>query len=496
MISAPLTWKTDEADYVESPNRVASSEVVYHEKYLEKLEHHRALGSPLLSIDLHPVEKNFFLGMQGTRATKLMVIEYYERCEEQGELKAIDWLNSQFQSLSAYSELKRHSSSVLSFIDVSTERIKFHQGRHYDYYQELVSQYKTIKDQQPDYSKWMYTVQGLHSLGTGYPEDDFLRDGETPRNASMANLRNRIRQLKGEAPIEETSDYWEHTPFAIALAGNFHNTFCGHASSLPEISKLIYDQRNGKDLGFLKDATYDIIRELLGLDSEMKMTGAKRILIDVRHMSPAARKLYYHNIIAVFNEIPANRDHKIPIIATNVGFSGIDSLDEMIRNAAEGKEKDNFRSKGFLAWGYNLSDEDVIAIFHSRGLINLANDTRLLGEDHQNWLSLIGFKTLTRKRAHQLVKRNIEQIVRISFDYFLSDPLKIWDIISFYPSASPTSTLSSNLAIAWDNIEEDLLSILVSMKREEPLWFGNYRPEDLVQKICYGNAERVLKSLE
>lgn len=492
MISEPLSLPSAQVSFVEASDHVALP-LSPEKDFLEILEQHRASGMANVFIDLHPVEKNFFLGIQGTRATRLLVLEYYDRWAEQGERSAMEWLNQQFQSLSIYPELKKGSSSKFAFLKTSPSRIKFFQGSQYDYYRELVSQYQFIKNQQPDCSQWMYTIQGLHALGIGYPEDDYLREGETPRNASMATLRSRIRQLKGEEPIEGTTDFWEHTPFAIALAGNFHNTLCGQARSLPEISKLIYDQRSGKDLGFLKEAAGDIIRELLGLDTDMTRNGSKRILIDVRHLSPAARKLYYQTIITRYNELPANRDHKIPIIATHVGFSGIDSLDELASNASEGKEKDQFRSKGFLAWGYNLCDEDVIAIFNSRGLINIANDKRILGEDYHNWLAHVDFKLVARRRAHYLVKRTIEQFVRISFDYFLPDPLKIWDVLCFHPAVSATQTTPVHIALPWETLEEELLSILIALKREEPLLFGNFRPEDIVQKMCYSNLERIVK---
>lgn len=492
MISEPLSLPSAQASFAEAPDQVVLP-LSPEKDFLDELEQHRASGMANVFIDLHPIEKNFFLGIQGTRASRLLVLEYYDRYKEQGERSAMEWLNQQFQSLSIYPELKKNSSSRFAFLKTSVDRIKFFQGSKYDYYRELVRQYQFVKNQQPDCSRWMYTIQGLHALGIGYPEDDYLREGETPRNASIATLRSRIRQLKGEEPIEGTADFWEHTPFAIALAGNFHNTLCGQAGSLPEISKLIYDQRRGKDLGFLKEAAADIIREILGLDTDMTKNGSNRILIDVRHMSPAARKLYYQTIITRFNGIPANQENLIPIIATQVGFSGIDSLDELSRNASEGKEKDQFRSKGFLAWSYNLCDEDVIAIFNSSGLINIANDRRILGEDYRNWLAHLDFKPVARRRGHQLIKRTIEQFVRIAFDYFLPNPLKIWDVLSFHPAVSPTQATPVHTALPWETLEEELLIILSALKREEPLWFGSFRPEDIVQKMCYSNLERIVK---
>jgi hypothetical protein len=493
MISTPLSWKSLAAEFVGTPELSAEVAVALPPVALdETLEHHRALGSPIVSIDLQPLEKNFFTGVAGTNITPTLIKQYFERVQQQGEERALAWLTSHLLHQPEYHEYRKNSKTKLALVKAEPQRISFFQSPHYDYYQELVAQYQLLKERQPEWSEWIYTIQGLHALGAGNEEASTA--DQSPFNASRFALKSRIRQLKGEEAIEGTQDYWQHAPMAIALAGHFHNTVCGHTSSLPEASRLVYDQRNGKDLAFLQEGAYDIIYELLGLDENLRPTGATRIAIDVRHMSPAARKVYYQNIIARFNEQPANRDRKIPIIATNV--SGVDSLDELMRQATEGKEKDHNRSNGFLSWGYNLCDEDVIAIFNSRGLINIANDKRLLGEDYSQWLAQIDIRPLAKRRAHQLLKRTIEQFVRIAFDYFLANPLKIWDVIGFYPSVSPVEPYPADTLTSWDTVEEDLLEVLTQLKREEPLLFGNYRPEDIVRKMCVENVQRVIASLK
>ena len=34
---------------------------------------------------------------------------------------------------------------------------------------------------------------------------------------------------------------------------------------------------------------------------------------------------------------------------------------------------------------------------------------------------------------------------------------------------------------------EDLEEALTKLKKEEPMWFGSYKPDALVRKICYQN---------
>ncbi len=492
MLSTPLTAKPHLLEFVEGKEQTPVSPfLIAEEKFISEMASQKAMGAPFLFVDLKPIEKNFFNGVNGSRISRAAVTEYYERCRTHGERKAVEWLDTQFRTLPGYAELKKSVAAPLAFLKTDPTLIRLYQSTRYDYFEELKSQYqKFVRYSGNDVSKICVTIQGLHSLGTGYPEDDDLRDGDNPRNACTTEIKRRIRQLKGEEPTSE-GNFWQDTPFAIALAGNFHNTYCGHTSILPEPCRLLYDQRKGKDLGILQDSAYDVIRELLALDENLEPTKSKRILIDVRHMSPASRQVYYHSIIKKHNDQPANQQRKIPIMASQVGYSGIDSLDEMVRNANEGKEKEGFRSKGFLAWGYNLSDEDVIAVFHSDGLINIANDRRLLGEDQQSWISQLDFKPIVRVRSLNLMKRTIRHFVRIAFDYFLPNQLKVWDILSFQPQLSMSANAnSSSLVLPWETVEEDMLEILTSLKREEPLWFGSYKPETVARKICYENAAK------
>jgi hypothetical protein len=492
MLTTPLSAKSQLLDFVETPQEAQISH--YHtpeESFIRHLAQHRAMGTPLLLVDLQPIEKNFFLGVHGTRISRTTVVEYYERYRSEGEKKANEWLDQHFRTLPGYLELKKSLAEQLSFIKEDPSLVHYYQSSRYDYFQELKLQYqKFLRHTGNAEAKIYLTIQGLHSLGTGYPEDDDLREGDTAHNTCPTEIKKRIRQLKREEPMSE-GNFWMHTPLALAMAGNFHNAYCGHTSTLPEAWRLLYDQRKGKDLGILQDSAFEIMRELLGLDENLESTGSKRILIDVRHMSPASRMLYYQNIIKKHNDQPDHQEKKIPILASHVGYSGIDSLDEMIRNASEGKEKEGFRSKGFLAWGCNLSDEDVIAIFHSDGLINIANDRRLLGEDQQSWISQLDFKPIVRMRSLNLMKRTLRHLVRISFDYFLPRQLKIWDILSLQPQLTlSASTNQNDLVLPWNTIEEDVTELLTSLKREEPLWFGSYKPEVLAHKICYENAAK------
>jgi len=244
------------------------------------------------------------------------------------------------------------------------------------------------------------------------------------------------------------------------------------------------------DKGVLKNATYSVINEFLGLDDNLKSTGSKRILIDVKHMSAASRQDFYKNIIRPFNRKPENAISKIPVIASQVGYSGIDGLDTLIQNAKDGKENDDFRVQGFKAWNINLCDEDVIEIHDSEGLIGISLDQQLLGLYEKSWLFNLPLPLIERKRAKKILARTLEQFIHIPFDYNLQEPMRIWNILcigtGFDGANNPMTSYSTVMDM--NRLEDDLIQILHSMKRERPKWFDNQSPENLARKICFENA--------
>ncbi len=432
------------------------------------------------------------------------------------------------KSVPGYSNLKSSDFGFLGrSMNLRSEQVKKIQQGEYDYFEELKNEYRfflrkagqftaTSEEIQIDETgikrKWwgsyhlvghghevnvsldrdeiiiVPTLGGIHSLGIGNPEDEDLRPGEQPRDINLDTLKSRIRQLKGDELLQDpTLPTWKHSPFYITFAQNFYNTLCGHTKSFPSRASLLFDQHKGQDLD-VTHACIDVWREFLGLDKELRPNGSKRILIDINHMSAATRFRYYKEIIKPFNkEHPLN---PLPVIASHAGYAGLDSLEDMVQNAAKKKETDEFFLKGFLAWSINLCDQDIIEIFKSCGLLGISFDKRLLGTEPHAWLDTMNFGPLDRLRALRIFRRTLEQFVRIPFEYNLSEPLTIWDRLcmgtGFDGAMQPMPRYSSVLQFSL--FEQDLVDILDGMKREEPMWFGSYRPEALARKICFENA--------
>lgn len=487
----------------------------------------------LMFAALYPIEKGFFYGNSKGLVCKQTIENYFSRVHSEGEAAAMAWLVALLKTQPGMEKVKKSEMDLIQnrFVRLPLERVKFLQNGHYDYFEELKREYKFYLSKAGEKvttaplqlvphgpnRKWegvyqlaqnggdvlyrlrpdndeviiVLTLEGIHALGVGNPEDDFLSPGNKPRDVSIGKLKSRIRQLKGEESLDDsTLKNWAHMPFYITFAGHFNNTLCGHARSLPAVSKYVYDQHKNMDKGVLKNATYSVMREFLGLDDNLKSTGSKRILIDVKHMSAASRQDFYKNIIRPFNRRPENAISKIPVIASQVGYSGIDGLDTLIQNAKDGKESDDFRVQGFKAWNINLCDEDVIEIHNSEGLIGISLDQQLLGAYRKSWLPNLPLPLMERIRAKKLLARTLEQFIHIPFDYNLQSPMHIWNILCLGTGFDGTnnSLTSYSTVLDMNRLEDDLIQILQGMKRERPKWFDNLSPENLARKICFENA--------
>lgn len=486
----------------------------------------------LMFAALYPIEKGFFCGVKGGPMTKSLVCEFLRRVQSNGSNAAKIWLVKQIKQQSGKKNIKKPELEFFlsHFERLPLERIRFLLTGQYDYFEELKREYKFFLSKAGEkavtpfklrleprgpYKKWegsyqlaqngnevlkrlrpdnddvviVFTLEGIHALGIGNPEDEFAKPGDELKDVSIGKLKSRIRQLKGEEPLDDPDiDTWVHRPFFITFAHHFNNTLCGHAQSLPTHSRLLLDQRYNMDKGILKNATYGILRELLGLDDKNESNGSKRILIDVKHMSAASRQDFYKNVIRPFNRKPENTLSKIPVIASQVGYSGIDRLEELIKNARAGREDDNFKVQGFKAWNINLCDEDVIEIHNSGGLIGITLDQQMLGFYQKSWF--LDLPLSERRRNRSILARTLVQFVHIPFDYNLSEPARIWDIICIGTGFDGSSNSLSGYTTVLDmhRLEDDLINILIRLKKDKPKWFDFHSPEILARKICFENA--------
>lgn len=488
----------------------------------------------LLFASLSPIEKGFFSGMGGSRFNKQFMIELHERWHNDGDKETCEWLLKQIHQRDPRMTFTHGDMMFLCSrsMNLKPSQVKKLQNGHYDYFEALKDEYQFFLERSGQYTTTPYEIQidntgiprtwrgaytlaasgseinidpdgneifivptlgGIHALGVGNPEDLDQRPGQRQVDVDLDTIKSRIRQLKGEEVLENGPvSRWQHRPFYITFAQHFYNTFCGHTKSFSLPASLLFDQRKGINEGTVTGCL-DVWRELLGLTRVLEPTGSSRILIDVHHMSAASRLAYYKNIIEPHNRI--NKENPIPVIASHAGYAATDYLQNQIDRSRKGMETDTSHQSGFLSWSINLCDEDVLQIFNSQGMLGLTLDYHLLGGGANSWLNNIPFAPLARKRTLNLIKRTLQQFVRIPFDYHVPEPHTIWHRIAlgsgFDGFMQPMERYSS--VLQFGTFEQDLVKILNEMKREEPIWFGSYRTDDLARMICFNNAYEFVK---
>ncbi len=351
----------------------------------------------------------------------------------------------------------------------------------YSYYDDLLQEYEYIKNSQgksPDgkhtfviannYKELMaalhkkntivaiMSIEGAHVFGTGSPDVEKLNEED--------------HKLLLSKHIQKVKD-WEHPPFTINLAHHFWNQICGHSTSFkPPIGTLI-NQNKGKDKG-ITSLGWHVIRELLS-----KKNG-KRILIDTKHMSVAARKEYYA-FIQNYNFV--NPEDRIPVVCSHTAVNGFQTLDSSIKQNDVPAKVKNHR---FYRWSINTSNEEIKLIHESQGLIGLMLDKgNLGGVNAVQKISAIDDIIKQKEEFCKLFWDNAFQIVKAVGDK------SGWDIIALGSDFDGSIThldpyeTSSKLP----EFKTDLIEFLEMYDYQKDLWY-KYKPEQLVHKIMQDNA--------
>ena len=356
-----------------------------------------------------------------------------------------------------------------------------HQKKHYHYFEDLQAEYEYVKNQQgksPDgksefvlvnnYKELelalkkentligIVTIEGTHVLGTGAPETDKLT-----KEALIQHLTANIQTIKS----------WEYPPFVINLAHHFWNHLCGHATSFKRPINGLINQNKGKNKG-ITEAGWHVVRELLSSNN------GKRILIDTKHMSVAARKEYY---AFIGNHNYLNPKQKIPVISSHACANGFKTLDSSIR------QNDiilKARKGRLYKWSINISDEEARIIHDSEGLIGLMMDKGNLGG-----IDLI--KSISEQKDAEKQRAEFAQL-------FLDNAFQLvkavgkksgWDMIAIGTDfdGSITHIDPYESAVKMPLLQQDLLDYLEKHKYQKDLWFG-YTPIQIIEKIFYKNA--------
>jgi len=260
------------------------------------------------------------------------------------------------------------------------------------------------------------TIEGAHSLGVGQ-RNTLQQD----INVLKTKLKENISKLKKLGPPGNEGAW---CPFFVSLSHHFWNRLGGHSVSLWKIIRKVMDQTPGINNEITGLGEF-VVDEFLSTSN-----GSRRILIDSAHMSIKVRRWYY-------NYLSQRGDH-IPVFVSHTGVNGKATMSEAEMHGAPDKIHDVAdelykNSTEFNPWDVFISDEEIMIINNSGGIIGLNMDERIMmgKKALEETKKLARFKSGEAARAIW-IKPLINEILHIA-GHILSQtgqPEKIWDNIS------------------------------------------------------------------
>jgi len=212
------------------------------------------------------------------------------------------------------------------------------------------------------------SIEGGHALGSLALSDLNKKPETVMVEDYIKKFRPNVYKLKSWGPNNDGT----HTPFYITLTHHFWNMLAGHCESM----MFIFNQSAGKETG-ITDAGREMIEDLLSDENAKgEPNKTRRVLIDVKHMSPLARKQYYLYLA----KRKKNTGLNIPIICSHAAIGDAPNLNCFIKGTAEQK---SFKLSGnyFNTNALSLNDEDIQEIVDSDGMIGIIlHEKRLAGK--------------------------------------------------------------------------------------------------------------------
>ncbi|HSO86671.1 MAG TPA: membrane dipeptidase [Draconibacterium sp.] len=327
------------------------------------------------------------------------------------------------------------------------------------------------------------TIEGAHSLGVGQRNTLHLNENEL-----KMILTENISRLKKLGPPGKEG-VW--CPFFVSLDHHFWNQLGGHAVSLWKVIRKVMDQTPGIN-GEITEPGKFAVDELLNTEN-----GCRRIFIDTAHMSIKVRRWYYNYL--------SQRSDNIPVIISHTGVNGIATMEEAemkgtpdtIHDVADKLYKN---STDFNPWDVFLTDEEIMIIHNSGGIIGLNLDQRIMmGKKRlDDIIKLVRGKSAEEKREIW-IKPLLNQILHIA-GHILSQtgqPEMIWDNIcigsDFNGMITPIKAFNS--AEKFPLLQDTLFKALMKIKGTVPPLTGKTESDirNITDKIMWKNNLQFLE---
>lgn len=326
------------------------------------------------------------------------------------------------------------------------------------------------------------SIDGGHALGNSVYIDGGIANGKEYEELVLRNCD----KLKGVVPLLDNTDAFMKTPvLSIALAKSFENGIVGGTQIYndKQIAILGVDPSIGK--GFT-ELGKSVVRRLLDEDR------GRKILIDIRHMSPEGKKWLYQ-----YWEKEEIQGKNFPIIATGVGISGLSSDNPaFLLPDTDAKNVDRYNS----IWQQNLSNEDVIQIVRSKGIIGVSLDEQVLGGS-KYFADLSKTVVGTAQRREVQIKLLVAQL--LSAANCVND-VRVWNHLAIgsgfdtqlnsmdaYETSENLGELARDLEAFFNN-PKDVFNLFTATDVKR-LMFGQ-QARALVHKLCSDNAANFLRT--
>ena len=211
-----------------------------------------------------------------------------------------------------------------------------------------VAENETIVEQQtndPIIIAVIPCVEGMHVLNCG------LDPERSPTNlkANAELVKQHARDLKNQS----------NKPWFITFAHHFYNELCGQSLSLRGVIAKNCDQSVGLQTGFT-----NLGKEVLNI--LLDNTDGKRILVDIKHLSPQGRQEFF-----------ALREAKYPGIPVFITHGVANGLPNRNATVSLFPEIGNTLNSGEI----NFYDDELLLMARSGGVIGLQLDERRLASD-------------------------------------------------------------------------------------------------------------------
>jgi microsomal dipeptidase-like Zn-dependent dipeptidase len=334
--------------------------------------------------------------------------------------------------------------------------------------------------QESDVLAVVLTIEGGHSLTHSIENKDVSNTLEFKELAL-----NNVKKLKGILPLRDndTAKTLDIPIFSLGLNHFFWNGLSGQARTLSKAQNLLMSQKSHIDEG-IKPLGMAVVELLL------KNTEGRRILIDIKHMSLATRKWYYDFVAKM-----RKQGDNIPILCTHSGIAGLSWNDAKYTH----KDKKNKLHTSFLNnWTINLSNEDILEIYLSKGMIGLQLDKKkLCGSEALKLISSTYVGTKQRKQVYiKIIAANILTIIKAI------NNKKAWNILcigsdydglitpfEIYPTSAEFGLLAMDLVNFFSNPVS--ISTLFSVEDIKKLMFG-FTSMEIVERIMSSNLRNFM----